>query len=72
MEDKKLKKSTTLGKIAFNIMTIGVVMMMIAIAMAAFRTDTLCGIAVSGLFLSIIGIAIGLVDSRNRKNNQEE
>ena len=71
MEDKN-KKNTKLGKIAFNIMTIGVVMMMIAIATAAFRTDILCGIAVSGLFLSIIGIAIGLIDSRNRKNNQEE
>lgn len=71
MEDKKLKKFTTLGKIASNIMTIGVVMMMIAITMAAFRTDILCGIAVSGLFLSIIGIAIGLIDSRNRKTNQE-
>ena len=70
MEDKN-KKFTKLGKIASNIMTIGVVMMMIAIATAAFRTDILCGIAVSGLFLSIIGIAIGLVDSRNRKNNQE-
>ena len=38
---KKLKKFTTLEKIASNIMTIGVVMMMIAIAMAAFRTDIL-------------------------------
>ena len=70
MEDKN-KKFTKIGEIASNIMTIGVVMMMIAIAMAAFRTDILCGIAVSGLFLSIIGIAIGIVDSRNRKNNQE-
>ena len=72
MEDKN-KKFTKLGKIASNIMTIGVVMMTIAMEIAAFRTGVLCGIAVSGLLLSIIGIAIGLVaDSRNRKNNQEE
>ena len=72
MEDKN-KKFTKLGKIASNIMTIGVVMMTIAMEIAAFRNDVLCGIAVSGLLLSIIGIAIGLVaDSRNRKNNQEE
>lgn len=42
-------------------------MIMIAMVIAALRTDILCGIAVSGFFLAAIGIVIGISDSSKKE-----
>ena len=71
LQDKKLKKFNMLRKIALTFMITGIAMMMISIVIAAIRTDILCGISVSGLFLTMIGIAVATIDSNKRKNKEE-
>ena len=61
MEDKKIKKFTKLEKLAFILMIIGATMLVVTVIIASLRTDILCGIAVSGLFLSVIGIVIAAI-----------
>ena len=70
LQDKKLKKFNILRKIALTFMITGIAMM-ISIVIAAIRTDILCGIAVSGLFLTMIGIAVATIDSHKIKNKEE-
>ena len=67
MEDKKIKKFTKTGKIALSFTLIGTAMIMIAMVIAALRTDILCGIAVSGFFLAAIGIVISISDSSKKE-----
>ena len=61
MEDKKVKKFTKLEKLALILMIIGATMLVVAVIIASLRTDILCGIAVSGLFLSVIGIVMAAI-----------
>lgn len=71
LQDKKLKKFNMLRKIALTFMITGIAMMMISMVIAAIRTGILCGIAVSGLFLTMIGIAVATIDSNKIKNKEE-
>ena len=61
MEDKKTKKFTKLEKLALILMIIGATMLVVAVIIASLRTDILCGIAVSGLFLAVIGIVMAAI-----------
>ena len=72
LQDKKLKKFNMLRKIALTFMITGIAMMMISIVIAAIiSTGILCGIAVSGLFLTMIGIAVATIDINKRKTKEE-
>lgn len=71
MEDKKLKEFTKLGKISITIYIIGLAIIVISMVIASFKYDTLIGIAVSGILVSIFGISMGVVDTiqqRDKKN----
>ena len=61
MKDKKSSKFTK-GKVGFAIAFIGTAIMIITIVMIALRTDILCGMAISGFFLAVIGIAMRITD----------
>ena len=61
MEDKKTKKFTKLEKLALILMIIGATMLVVAVIIASLRTDILCGIAVSGLFLAVMGIVMAAI-----------
>lgn len=61
MEEKKIKKFTKLEKLALILMIIGATMLVVAVIIASLRTDILCGIAVSGLFLAVIGIVMAAI-----------
>ena len=49
------------------ISAIGIIMGITAIVIAALKTDILCGIAVLGLFLAVIGLGIAQI-SNNKKS----
>lgn len=71
MEDKKSKKFTKLGKISITIFIIGLAIIVISMVIESFKHDTLIGIAVSGILVSIFGISMGVVDTiqqRDKKN----
>lgn len=63
MENKNIKRFTRIEKLACTLMIIGITMIITAVIIASLRTDILCGIAVSGLFLAIIGIVLAAIYS---------
>lgn len=73
MEDKKSKEFTKLGKISITIFIIGLAIIVVSMVIESFKHDTLIGIAVSGIFVSIFGISMGVVDTiqqRDKKNKK--
>ena len=71
MEDKKSKEFTKLGKVSITIFIIGLAIIVISMVIESFKYDTLIGIAVSGILVSIFGISMGVVDTiqqRDKKN----
>lgn len=67
MENKNIKRFTRIKKLGFTLMIIGATILVVTVIVASLRTDILCGIAVSGLFLTILGIVLATIYS-----NQEE
>lgn len=73
MEDRELKEFTKLGKVSLIIMIMGLAMIVISMIIEALKYDTLIGIAVSGIFVSISGISMGAIDTiqqRDKKNKK--
>lgn len=64
MEDIKIKEVTKLEKIALIFTLIGAAMTIMAVIIAALKINILFGIAISGIFLVIIGIAIIAINNK--------
>lgn len=63
MENKNIKRFTRIEKLGFTLMIIGATILVVTIIVASLRTNILCGIAVSGLFLAILGIVLAAIYS---------
>ena len=64
MEDIKIKEFTKLEKIALIFMLVGAAMTIMSVIIAALKINILFGIAISGIFLVIIGIAIIAINNK--------
>lgn len=66
MEDKNLKKCFKLEGLAVTIMLIGALMIAVASIIASLQFNILIGIAVSGIFLLIVGLVISEIANNRR------